>query len=230
MGAITVEDFVKENNKMLRDWSMFNPQTVNSYGNLTAINRTFTDFYDLILATRQDIGAEAGLAESVLFHTQPTGFSDNKEDITLKQSETIKAINQEMMPAFKPIIKILIASCFGVQSEYYQQADRVRMSFESPEVVTNEERGKLLEKFANAVASLKGAGMALKTAVETSQKFLPDIQIPQTILDSLEDTPPPEKDPNKVQDSPFLAKNGSAPEGQADEGEVEEEQTDAQTA
>ena len=216
-----VEDFVKENNQMLRKWSMFDPMTVNSYGKLTAINRSFTDFYELILSTRQDIGAEAGLAESVLFHTQPTGFSDNKEDITLKQSETIKGINKEMMPAFKPIIKIMIASCFGVDSEYFQKADRVRMSFESPEVVTNEERGKLLEKFANAVASLNGAGMALKTAVETSQKFLPDIQIPQTIIDSLEDKPPKEK--SKDSFPPFLAKNGSAPEKQPDEGEIDAE-------
>lgn len=186
-GKDAADEFVKENNETLRRWSMNNPMTINSFGELKAINRTFTNYNDLIISLRQDIAANSGLAESVLFHTQPTGFSDNKEDITLKQSETLKSVNEEIMPAFKPIIKILIASCFGTDSEYFEKADRVRIAFESPEVVTNEERGKLLEKFCNGVAALKGASIPIKTSVEIAQQFLPDMKIPRSIIDKLED-------------------------------------------
>jgi len=193
-GKDSADDFVAANNDALRRWSMNNPMTINSFGELKAINRTFTNYDDLIMSLRQDIGANCGLAESDLFDTQSKGFDDNVESKSRKASETVKAINEEIMPSFKPIIKIMIASCFGVEHEYFQKADRVRLSFESPEIVTNEEKGKLLASFSSAVASLSGAGISLRTSVDIAQKFLPDIKIPQAIMDQL-DKKPPKPDP-----------------------------------
>jgi hypothetical protein len=200
-GAESANEFIASNNEALRKWSMNNPLTINSYGELKAVNRTFTNYAELIMSLRQDIGANCGLAESDLFDTQSKGFDDNVESKSRKYSETAKSVNEEIMPSFKNIIKIIIASCFGTDHEYFQKADRVRLSFESPEVVTNEERGKLLEKFANAVASLKGAGMGLQTAVKITQKFIPDFNLPSSLVDTLDD----EVKEDKSDIPPFMA-------------------------
>jgi hypothetical protein len=184
-GKETAQQFIDENNAVLRGWSMLNPVTINSFGELKAINRQFANYDELIMSLRQDVAANSGIPESVLFHTLSKGFSDNTEEITLKQSETIKSVNQQVMPSFKTIIKIIVASCFGVDSPYFERADQIKIVFESPEVVTNEERGKLLEKFTMGVKSLVDAGVNVKDAVAITEKFLPDIRVPQDVKNRL---------------------------------------------
>ena len=192
MGVDGAQQFVDKNSTMLRNWSMANPLTINSYGELKAINRTFTDFPNLIQALRQDASSNAGFPESVLFHTQSTGFNDNVEDITLKQSETIKGVNNSVTPSLKPLIKMLVVSCFGADSEYALKCDQVRINFDSPVVVTNEQKGNLFSKFTQGVAQLASAGLELGDAVAIAQSFIPDIKIPDDVIQRVKETEKPE--------------------------------------
>jgi hypothetical protein len=191
MGVSGAQEFVNKNSEMLRNWSMANPLTINSYGELKAINRTFTDFSNLIQALRQDASSNAGFPESVLFHTQSTGFNDNVEDITLKQSETIKGVNNAVTPSLKPLIKMLVISCFGADSPYALKCDQVRINFDSPVVVTNEQKGTLFSKFTQGVAQLASAGLELGDAVAIAQSFIPDVKIPDDIIQRVKDTEKP---------------------------------------
>ena len=185
-GPAYANTFAQNNNQLLRAWSFLNPLTINSYGELKAIDRSFTDFDKLNMALRQDIAANCGIPESVLFHTMSTGFSNNLDDSTLKQSETIRNINNSVIPSYKNIVKILIASFFGPDSEQFKKADSVRITFDSPDIITADERSKMLEKFSSGVNMFVTAGINTHDAVMIARKFMPEIDINEEIIDKLE--------------------------------------------
>jgi len=198
-GTDSAKEFVAANSAMLRSWSMINPITVNSFGKLSAINRSFTDFSDLVTSLKQDVASNSGIPESVLFHTMPTGFADNTEEITLKQSETIKNISNAVVPSMKPIVKMLVYACFGRDSEQARYADTFDLSFESPSMITNEERGKLLEKFSMAVNAFNKAGATISDAVKMATVFMPEMKMPTDVMERLRDVKPVEQ-PNPFAD------------------------------
>lgn len=187
-GAKYADQYAKLNEAQMRDWSNINPRTINSFGEIKTIQRNYAGFSELVSLLRQDIGAKSGIAESILFHTQSTGFSDNKEDVTLKQAETVGAFGQELAYQLKPIVKVLILSCFGPDSEEARKCDEVSIAFDSPTVVTNEEKISSLTAFASAVAQFYSTGMSAKDSVEMSRAFI-DMEIPQELMDGLDDSP-----------------------------------------
>lgn len=229
-GPDAADEFAERNSERMRQWSMLNPITINSFGKLTAINRSFENYDSLIMSLRQDVSANSGIPESVLFHTLSKGFSDNTEEITLKQSETIKNINNSIQPSLQPIVKILVYSCFGKDSDQAKISDRVRLSFESPTVITNEEKGKLLEKFSNGVNMITQSGADLADAITIAKCFIPEMNIPEDVMERLRSL----KNPMRVEqenkelglgeenDNPFEETDeGEDPEAQGEEGKGE---------
>jgi hypothetical protein len=206
-GPAYAQGFAQNNNQLLRAWSFLNPLTINSYGELKAIDRSFADFDKLNMALRQDVAANSGIPESVLFHTLSTGFSDNSEEITYKQSETIRNINNAVIPSYKNIVKLLIASCFGPDSPQFKKADTVRISFDSPDVITNEERGKMFEKFTSGINMLVTAGINVHDSVVMARKFMPEIEISEEIMGKLE-TENPDPDAQAANKGGFPPKPG----------------------
>ena len=199
-GPESADAFADANSARMRNWSMMNPITINSFGKLTAINRSFAEYSDLIMSLRQDVSANCGIPESVLFHTMSKGFSDNTEEITLKQSETIKNVNNSILPSLQPIVKILVYSCFGKNSEQARVCDSVRLSFESPTVISNEEKGQLLVKFADAISKISTAGVSIADSVEIAKCFIPEMHIPEDVMKRLKEIPDPSEEP---QPNPF---------------------------
>jgi hypothetical protein len=200
--------FAQNNNALLRAWSMTNPLTINSYGELKSIDRDFNGFADLNMALRQDIAANCGIPESVLFHTQATGFSDNGQDSTLKQSETIRNINNAVIPSYRNVVKLLVASCFGINSEQFKKSDTLRISFDSPDVISSEERSKMLEKFSSGVNLLHTAGINTKDSVVIALKFMPEIELSQELLNGMETENP---EPNQANETNGNGANPAKP-------------------
>lgn len=230
-GTQSAKEFIAENNEALRNWSFTNPLTINSFGELKAINRTYTDFDKLIASLRQNVSANSGFPESVLFHTQPTGFSDNVEDVTLKQSETIKSVNNAVVPSLQPLVKMLVISCFGPDHEYAQKCDQVRLCFDTPTIVTNDEKGTLLEKFTQGISMLTSANIEVGDAMDIARSFIPDVNIPDDVMQRVRQTKkpkpelPPEflngnKDENKDGDEKGPQKDNRI-EGDTQDGKAE---------
>ena len=188
-GPDSADAFAEANSARMRNWSMLNPITINSFGKLTAINRSFAEYSDLIMSLRQDVSANSGIPESAIFHTLSKGFSDNTEEVTIKQSETIKNVNNSILPSIQPLVKILVYSCFGKDSDQAKVCDKVRLSFESPTVITNEEKGKLLEKFSNAINMITQSGAKLSDSVKIAKCFIPEMNIPEEVMQRLEGIP-----------------------------------------
>ena len=123
-GPEYAKKFFKENEEQMRQWSMLHPRAINSVGEIKILERTYSGYHELFKASERALGASSSVPESILFAEKATGLaSDNEEDVTLKQSEAIRLLFNTVAPSFKNCIKILVYSCFGLNSEQAKVAD-----------------------------------------------------------------------------------------------------------
>lgn len=177
-GIRAAKKAAQEASLQLKQWNLLNPQTFNSVGELKTIERHFTDFDKLIMIARQDVGAKSGISDTILFHTQASGFSDNEEDTLLKEAATIKEGANEAVLQLQPLVKVLIASCFGTDSTQFAKYESVRISFDSPTVLTNDQKVASLTALGGFVSSMQMAGMQLGDTMTVAQQFLTDLEVP----------------------------------------------------
>lgn len=176
-GLDAAREFMQENDAQLRKWSMLNPTTINSFGKVYAVDRSYAGYEELGLMLRQDIGAQSGLPESVLFHTQPKGFSNNTEEVLLKQSETIRMAGNSLLPMLRPSIEVMAISCFGPEQDILDHLQYIQLSFETPVVATETERSEASARYAASLSSLVTSGVPIKEAIELLKQFYREVEI-----------------------------------------------------
>ena len=157
------------NAQKLREASILKPMALNAIGDIKSIDRSFQGAQPLLLAMRQNLCANADIPESVIFDTLPTGFSDNKEAITLKQSESVKKIDVSITPQLKNIVKILVIDCFGLESK--EALSDVRLTFNPAVVLSENEKADKGLKCAQYIQALVGSGMKLDIAVKSAKQY-----------------------------------------------------------
>jgi len=184
-GIEAVRDFMAENDAQLRSWSMNNPKTINAFGKIYAVDRTYTGYDGLGMMLRQDIAAQSGIPESVLFHTQPKGFSNNTEEVLLKQSETIRMSQNSLLPMLQSCIHIMAISCFGPDDELIKNLPYLQLSFETPVVATETERSEASARYAAALSSLVQSGVPAGEAVNLLKQFFREIEISGEFIDAV---------------------------------------------
>jgi hypothetical protein len=184
-GAAYAQEIAEKTQLILSKASNVTPRTINAVGDIKVIERHFTGFEELVHILRQDVGAQSEISDTVLFNTQATGFSKNEGDTTLKQAETITKIGNKIIPQLQPVVKMIVYSCFGYDSEQGKRADKVRLCFDSPTVLTNEERNQAGSTYAAVLTAEIGSGAQIGDAHEIAKAFVPDIQLPQNILDRM---------------------------------------------
>lgn len=182
LGVDAVKKLMEENTKQMKDWSMANPKVLNAFGKVYTVNRQYTGYPDLMLTMRQDIAAQSGIPESVLFHTQPKGFSNNTEEVLLKESQTIKLAQQAILPSLEQLLPYVVIHAFGPDSEEAKHVRDVHFSFDTPVVATDSERAETSARFSAAVNSLRQAGVPITAALNITQQFFRDIKISQEDL------------------------------------------------
>jgi len=175
-GIESVREFMQENDAQLRSWSMNNPKTINAFGKIYAVDRTYTGYEELGMMLRQDIGAQSGLPESILFHTQPKGFSNNTEEVLLKQSETIRMSQNSLKPMLRSAIEIVAISCFGPDEELIRNLPYLAISFETPVVATETERSEASARFAASLSSLVQSGIPVGQAIDILKQFFREVE------------------------------------------------------
>jgi len=62
-------------------------------------------------------------------------------------------------------------------------ADKVRVDFDSPVVLTNKERNEAATAFSGILTAGYGLGMQIGDVLEMGKAFIPDIELPQDVLD-----------------------------------------------
>jgi hypothetical protein len=161
------------------------PKTINSGGKLEVIERNFTGYPAMINVLEDALCAGAELSPAIVFGRQQTGMGNNDGESTLKQAGSIQKIANKIIPQLQPLVKILVYSCFGPDSEQAKLADKVRIDFDSPVVLTNKERNEAGTTFSTVVTAMIGAGLQPGDALEVGKSFIPDIELPQDVLDKL---------------------------------------------
>ena len=179
-GVKAAKAWQKENEREMRDWSILNPKAINSYGEISVVNRNYSGFDSLIDAIRKDIAAKSGLPESLLFYSMPNGiFNKSEDDVMLKQSETIKLIQQMVAPCIQKIIPFLAISYFGYRGkadlEKYQS---IKISFDTPVVSNPQKKADVALKMAQAIQLLYVTGFTKESAVSIVSKVIGEVEMP----------------------------------------------------
>lgn len=179
-GVKAAKAWQKENEREMRDWSILNPKAINSYGEITVVNRNYSGFDSLIDAIRKDVAAKSGLPESLLFYSMPNGiFNKSEDDVMLKQSETIKLIQQVVAPCVQKLIPILAISYFGCRGQKDLERYRsIKLSFDTPVVSNPQKKADVALKMAQAIQLLYVTGFDKGSAVNIVSKVIGEVEMP----------------------------------------------------
>ena len=187
-GPEAAREFFKENEKQMREWSILHPRAVNSIGEIKILERTYAGFNNLIAESRLAFSSSCGIPESVLFAEKSTGLAtDNADDIELKQSEMARLLFNNVAPSFKNCIKILVADCFGRNSEQYKYADEVEIKADDGVVMSDEEKAQIGQSLAQIAGSFVAMGAPLGTSLKAADKLVKDGELDQETIDELEE-------------------------------------------
>jgi hypothetical protein len=179
-GPEEFEAWSKLQNQKMALWNVTNPQTFNSYGELKTLERQYQGYNELVMLLRDDIGAKSKLPESTIFHTQSKGFSDNTEDVTLKQSEAFKQISNIFCEQVRPLIYLMGLDYFGKGME-----DKIRtleLSLDSNTILTNDQKATLGNNFFSMIQIGAGAGMPVDVAAKIARKFISGVEIDDDVI------------------------------------------------
>lgn len=185
-GPKFARQYFKENEKEMREWSMLHPRVVNSVGEIKILDRTYSGYQDLMKQAQLGLCASSGVAESILFEEKATGLaSDNREDVTLKQSEMIRLLFNNVAPAFKNCIELLVCSCFGANSEQAKLAKKVRIKADNGFVLSETDKAQLGQAFTAMAGQFVAMGVPLTEAIKVAQKFVPSAEIDEDTMNAL---------------------------------------------
>lgn len=185
-GPEFARDFFKENEAQMRKWSMLHPRAINSVGEIKILERTYSGYRDLIKEAALGLCASSGVAESILFEEKATGLaSDNRDDVTLKQSEMIRLLFNNVAPSFKNCIELLVCSCFGADSEQAALAKKVRIKADNGFVLSETDKAQLGQAFTTIAGQLTAMGSPLKTAINVAKSFVPSAELDEEVMNEL---------------------------------------------
>jgi hypothetical protein len=186
-GVDAAQKFIDANVAVMRAWSMVNPATINSFGELKAIERRYEGFESLVGASKVHLASSAGFPVTVIFPGEPKGLADSNEaDVELKQAETVTLVQTSIRPQLAPIARIIAISCFGPTPQVMAKLSTLRFSFEAPVVQSASQRADAGGKFTAMIRDLTTAQVPLDMAFETAKLFFPDVELPKTLMDRLE--------------------------------------------
>ena len=174
-GPEAFEEWAEANSQQLALWSVNSPKTFNSYGEIKTLERTYTGYEELVKLLRENIGAESSIPESSIFHTQSKGFSDNLEDVTLKQSEAFKQISNIFCEQVRPLIYTMGLDFFGRGKE--EKINTLKLCLDSNTVITNDQKASIGMNFFSMIQTGVGAGLQADTAGKIAAKFISGVTI-----------------------------------------------------
>jgi hypothetical protein len=186
-GAEYAKAFAQGNAELMREWSILNPRTMNSLGEIKILDRTYTGYWDLVKILQEDVGAKSEISNNILFHQNPTGFSENEKDITMMQSEVTKRIANVVAPQLKNVVKMLAVSYFGPDADQCKNLDAIKINFNPPQMITNQERQEQGRAFAEILTRfVSEIGMPAKEALAMACACIPTIEVPDEVTQAME--------------------------------------------
>lgn len=185
-GTEYAKQFFKQNEEQMRNWSILHPKAINNIGEIKILERSYSGYQQLIQEARLALCASARVPESVLFSEKSSGLAtDNEQDITLKQSETIRLLFNNVAPSFSNCIELLVYSCFGANSEQAKYAKQVKLKANNGVVLSDMDKAQLGGQFTQIAGQLVAMGIPLDKAIETAYKLVPGIDVNEELLQEI---------------------------------------------
>ena len=185
-GPEFTKKYMEENERQMRNWSMLHPRAINSVGEIKILDRTYSGYQELLKQAELGLCASSGVAESILFEEKATGLaSDNRDDVTLKQSEMIRLLFNNVAPSFKNCIELLVCSCFGANSEQAALAKKVHIKADNGFVLSEMDKAQLGSSFTQIAGQLSAMGAPLSTAIKVAKTFVPSAELDDETMDEL---------------------------------------------
>ncbi len=206
-GPDALQSYAQENQSAMAGWSITNPKMFTQYGEIKVIDRNFSGFKDIVQLVRDDLGAKTGLTESGIFHSQSSGFNDNIEDVTMKQSQYLRELGNKLAPQMKRSAEVLALSYFGTRSKQAKNMSGLRIAFGSPVIMTNDEKTKAGNNFFQMMASGTAAGIPMDISARIASKFIQSVEIDEETIQYLAKV-------QKLNDDKELAQNTTLGSGE----------------
>lgn len=179
-GSNALEALLEQNTMKIRKISANNPVNMDVLGDLKSIDRNFTQVKELILLLRQDLGADGGIPEPLLYSSEKGNFSsgDETQGNLNKQWETVKLIHKSVEPQAKQLAKVIIIDALGTSQEVLKALPYTQIHFDEPIIANSLERSQIGKNFAETVFELVSAHVPMDEAVlmssaSVSEDFAP---------------------------------------------------------
>lgn len=185
VGVEQVEKLMSVNEEQMKSWSSLSPKAVNMVGEVEVVDRTYSGFEQFVGAIKSNFAAQTEIPEPAIWHTPNKGFSDNTQESLIKQSETLQMRQHYVERYMQKAKDILVAHCFGTDSEEWKNRSQVQLRFAKPEITTEKDLADVGAKFSASINSLVQAGFTPDVAVQTAQQFFPKVEITDEQLNSI---------------------------------------------
>ena len=107
--------------------------------------------------------------------------------MTLKQSEAIRLLFNNVAPSFKNCIELLVYSCFGKNSEQAKHATEVTIKPDTGVILSDEDKAALGVQFTQIVSQLAATGISVGAAMDIAHKCVPSVEIDEKTMQQLSD-------------------------------------------
>jgi hypothetical protein len=167
-GNAIMSQLAQENTIKVRELSPNNPVNLDVLGQLTAIQRDFSEVPSLVRLLRQDVGGKATLPEEMLWSSERGAFSsgDQTEGAQEKQWEGVKYIHKDVEHQVKNAAMIIIIDALGVGRDVIKALPYTSVEFDNPIVANAEVRAEIAGDLSKSLFDLVAGGVPVDAAFE----------------------------------------------------------------
>ena len=129
----------------MREVSANNPISMDVMGNLTSVDRDFSDLGSLIRLLQSDFGAKSNVPAPLIWSSEKGNFSsgDDTEGDMSKQWESVKFIHKDSEYQSKNFAMLMILDTLGATAEVLEALPYTQIKFDTPVIASAVERAKI---------------------------------------------------------------------------------------
>lgn len=166
-GATSLRDIDIESMQTVYEASNENPISMDTIGEIKAVQRDFTAVAELTRIVRQDVGAKANLPEEQIWSSDRGAFSsgDQTDGVNERQWEGMKYIHTEIAARCKNIAMLEVINALGKSREVIQALEETSIEFLAPKIENAEKRAVVISDLCEGTFNLVASGMRLDDAM-----------------------------------------------------------------
>lgn len=188
-GSNALDSLVEQDTIRMRQISADNPVTMDVLGDLKSIERKFEHVPELIRLLRQDLSADAGIPEPMLFSSEKGNFAsgDDTEGNLSKQWENVRMIHKEIESQCLRFAKLLVVNALGTGVGVLKALKSTKLQFDQPVIANAVDMSEIGKNLSSNLFNLVSAQIPIDIAVKMAYANASyEMKVPNTIIELLE--------------------------------------------